>query len=48
MKRLVVYNKFDLVPERKVSDLLKEMHKDDGLAYMTLSTKENININKLL
>ena len=48
MKRLVIYNKIDLVPARKASDLLKEMHKDDGIPYMTLSTKENININKLL
>ena len=48
MKRLIVYNKIDLVPARKTIELLKELHKEDSQPYMTLSTKENVNIAKLL
>lgn len=30
MKRLIVYNKIDLVPARKTVELLKELHKEDN------------------
>jgi ribosome biogenesis GTPase A len=33
MKRLVVYNKIDLVPARKALELIKEMHKEDGIPF---------------
>ena len=48
MKRLVVYNKIDLVPARKASELIKSIHDLDKLPYMTLSNKDNVNIGKLL
>ena len=48
MKRLVVYNKHDLVPQRKAQAMIKELHNDSKVPYMHLSTKENVNINKLL
>jgi len=48
MKRLVVYNKIDLVPARKTSELIKSIHDQDKLPYMTLSNKDNVNIGKLL
>lgn len=48
MKRLVVYNKIDLVPARKTLELVKSIHEVSKLPYMTLSNKDNINIGKLL
>ena len=50
MKRLVVYNKFDLVPQRKVNDLLKMHHESQNskMPYITLSTKEGMNLGKLI
>jgi ribosome biogenesis GTPase A len=48
MKRLVVYNKIDLVPDRKTIDLIKTLHETEKVPFMHVSTKENININKLI
>ena len=48
MKRLIVYNKIDLTPDRKAIELIKTLHADDKTPYMHVSTKEQVNINKLL
>lgn len=48
MKRLVLYNKVDLVPPRKALEKIKELHQETKIPYMHISTKENVNINKLL
>ena len=48
MKRLVVYNKIDLVPEKQALEEIKKVHAQNQLPFYHLSTKQNININKLL
>jgi ribosome biogenesis GTPase A len=54
MKRLVVYNKIDLAFERKAVELIKDIHLNEKDArgkevpYMHLSTKKNVNMQKLL
>ena len=48
MKRLVVYNKFDLVPDKRALECIKQLHADSKLPFYHLSTKQNLNINKLL
>ena len=48
MKRLVVYNKIDLVPEKQALDEIKKLHTSNQLPFYHLSTKQNVNINKLL
>jgi ribosome biogenesis GTPase A len=51
MKRLVVYNKLDLVPQRKATELIKQLHEnhvDKDVPYLLLSTKDNINIGKMI
>jgi ribosome biogenesis GTPase A len=54
MKRLVVYNKIDLACERKAVELIKDIHlnekdaKGKEIPYMHLSTKKNVNMQKLL
>lgn len=48
MKRLVVYNKVDLVPEKLALEEIKKLHAETKVPFFHLSTKENVNINKLL
>lgn len=54
MKRLVVYNKIDLAFERKAVELIKDIHLNEKdsrgkeVPYMHLSTKKNVNMQKLL
>jgi len=48
MKRLVVYNKFDLVPEKQAIAQIKKLHEESGLPFYHCSTKQNINISKLV
>ena len=49
MKKIVVYNKIDLANLRKTTELLKKIETDEKtLASFTMSTKENVNINKLI
>ena len=47
MKRIVVYNKIDLANLKRSTEIIKEIQ-DPNLTHMHLSTKENININKLV
>ena len=49
MKKIVVYNKIDLANNRKSSEMIKNLQHDDSVidAFVT-STKENININKIV
>jgi ribosome biogenesis GTPase A len=44
MKRLVVYNKMDLVPERKTLELIKTLHSNGEIPFIHISTKEGTNI----
>jgi len=46
-KRIVVYNKIDLVPDKAALEKIKKLHAETKIPFMHLSTKENININKL-
>ena len=48
LKRLVVYNKLDLVPARKAQDLMKSLHEKSDVPYLALSTKQNVNVGKLI
>lgn len=48
MKRLVVYNKVDLVPERIFLEEVRKIHNESKIPYFHLSTKQNVNINRLL
>jgi mitochondrial GTPase 1 len=48
LKRLVVYNKLDLVPARKAQDLMRSLHEKSAVPYLALSTKQNVNIGKLI
>ena len=52
MKRLVLYNKIDLANEKKSLELIKALHQDNeslkDVPWMHLSTKKNVNVNKLL
>lgn len=48
MKRLVLYNKVDLVPEKKALEEIRKLHEETKVPFFHLSTKQNVNINKLL
>ena len=48
MKRLVLYNKIDLVPEKQAIEEIRRLHEETKVPYFHLSTKQNVNINKLL
>ena len=48
MKRLVVYNKVDLVPEKQALEVIRKLHAETKVPFFHLSTKQNVNINKLL
>lgn len=48
MKRLVVYNKVDLVPERIFMEEVRKLHEETKVPFFHLSTKQNVNVNKLL
>ena len=48
LKRLVVYNKFDLVPERQALEEIKKVHAENQLPFYHLSPKQNVNINRLV
>lgn len=49
MRKIVVYNKIDLANVRKTTELLKRMDSDEKtIASFTMSTKENVNVNKLV
>lgn len=48
MKRLVVYNKIDLVPEKQAILEIKKLHEETKIPFYHTSTKQNVNITKLL
>jgi len=52
MKRIVVYNKIDLANTKRSTEMIKalEMTEKDPqvIAHLPMSTKENINMSKLL
>ena len=48
VKKLVLYNKIDLVPDKKALEEIKNIHNETKVPYFHLSTKKNVNINKLL
>ena len=48
MKRLVIYNKVDLVPEKLALAEIRKLHEETKVPFFHLSTKQNLNINKLL
>lgn len=48
MKRLVVYNKVDLVPERIFMEEVRKLHAETKVPFFHLSTKQNVNVTKLL
>ena len=48
MKRVVLYNKIDLVPEKQAIEEIRKLHAETKVPYFHLSTKQNVNINKLL
>jgi ribosome biogenesis GTPase A len=47
VNRLVLYNKIDLANEKKSLEIIKKIHEDDPTPWMHISTKKNVNINKL-
>ena len=48
MQRLVLYNKVDLVPEKIALAEIQKLHEETKVPYFHLSTKKNVNINRLL
>lgn len=48
MKRLVLYNKIDLVPDKKALEEIRKLHEETKVPFFHISTKQNVNINKLL
>jgi ribosome biogenesis GTPase A len=51
VKRLVVYNKIDLANEKRTIELIKKIHEQEemkNVPWMHISTKKNINVNKLI
>ena len=48
MKRLVVYNKIDLVPEKTALEEIRKLHEETKVPFFHLSVKQNVNINKLV
>merc|ERR1712086_1210852 len=48
INKLVIYNKIDLANEKKSLDLIRKIHEDDPTPWMHISTKKNVNINKLV
>ena len=48
MKRIIVFNKMDLDNEKKTLSIIKKIEEESKMPCMHISTKENININKLL
>jgi len=48
MKRLVVYNKIDLVQEKVALEEIRKLHEETKVPYFHLSVKQNVNITKLL
>jgi ribosome biogenesis GTPase A len=47
MKRLIVYNKIDIANEKKTLELIRREHETNKIPYMHISTKDNVNVNKL-
>ena len=49
MKKIVVYNKVDLANSRKTTEIIKQMeHDSNTVASFITSTKENVNISRLI
>jgi ribosome biogenesis GTPase A len=51
MKRMILYNKVDLANEKRSLEIINNIHKEGSekdIPWLHLSTKKNVNVNKLL